>query len=60
MGLWTDHLGADRGNPIAYAPIFGVLGAMMVLAMFSTPIIARLSPRRVEIAMTAPILPSRP
>jgi hypothetical protein len=46
MGVWTDHLGADRGNPAAYGPIFGGLGAMMVLAMFSTPIMARLALRR--------------
>lgn len=45
MGVWTDHLGADRGNPSAYGPIFGSLGAMMILAMFSTPIIAKLAPR---------------
>jgi MFS family permease len=42
MGWWTDRLGDRAAQPAAYLPIFGTLGAMMVIAAFATPLIARL------------------
>ena len=42
MGAWTDWLGERAHEPMAYLPLFGTLGALMVLAAFSTPLIARL------------------
>ena len=43
MGAWSDALGAQRMHePIAYLPLFGTLGALMLIAAFSTPLIAKL------------------
>lgn len=42
VGAWTYALGSRAGEPLAYLPIFGTLGVMMVIASFSTPLIARL------------------
>ena len=48
MGAWTDALGDRAGEPIAYAPIFATLGAMMVVAAFASPLIARLGEQDVH------------
>jgi MFS family permease len=42
MGFWTDALGSRAKDPLAYTPLFGVLGGMMVFATLCTPLIARL------------------
>ncbi|MGB7156814.1 MAG: MFS transporter, partial [Tepidisphaeraceae bacterium] len=42
MGAWTDALGERAHDAIAYLPLFGTLGAMMIVAAFSTPLIAKL------------------
>ncbi len=42
MGFWVDLLGDRATEPLAYAPIFGLLAAMMVVAVSSCPLIARL------------------
>lgn len=42
MGAWSDSLGEGAHNPLAYLPMFGTLGALMLIAAFSTPLIARL------------------
>jgi len=43
MGAWSDALGELRMHePLAYLPLFGTLGAMMIIAAFSTPLIAKL------------------
>ena len=42
MGFWTDALGSRAREPLAYTPLFGVLGGMMVFATLCTPLIARL------------------
>ena len=42
MGFWTDALGSRAKDPLAYTPLFGTLGGMMVFATLCTPLIARL------------------
>jgi MFS family permease len=43
MGAWSDALGGQRMHePLAYLPLFGALGALMIIAAFSTPLIAKL------------------
>jgi MFS family permease len=43
MGAWSDALGEQRMHePMAYLPLFGALGALMIIAAFSTPLIAKL------------------
>jgi MFS family permease len=42
MGFWTDALGESAKRPLAYLGPFGLVGAFMLLATLSTPIIARL------------------
>ncbi|HEV2292756.1 MAG TPA: MFS transporter [Tepidisphaeraceae bacterium] len=42
MGAWSDALGGRAYNPTAYLPLFGTLGALMVIGAFSTPLIAKL------------------
>jgi hypothetical protein len=42
MGWWTDRLGTRAHEPLAYVPLFGTLGLMMVVATASTWFIARL------------------
>ncbi len=42
MGFWTDSFGERASQPLAYLPPFMALGAMMILAAFSTPIIGML------------------
>ena len=42
MGYWTDRLGPRGGLPAAYYPPFLLLGAMMFVAILSTPLLARL------------------
>lgn len=42
MGAWSDALGASAHDAIAYLPLFGTLGALMIIAAFATPLIARL------------------
>jgi len=43
MGAWSDALGEQRMHePLAYLPLFGTLGALMIIAAFSTPLIAKL------------------
>ncbi len=43
MGAWSDALEAQHMNEaIAYLPLFGTLGALMLIAAFSTPLIAKL------------------
>jgi MFS family permease len=42
MGAWSDALGERAHDALAYLPMFGTLGALMVIAAFSTPLIAKL------------------
>jgi MFS family permease len=42
MGYWTDYLGVRAADPMAYLPIFGSLGALMIASAASAPLIARL------------------
>lgn len=42
MGAWSDALGQRAREPIAYLPLFGTLGALMIVAAFSTPLISKL------------------
>jgi MFS family permease len=42
MGFWTDRLGARAYTVSAYYPIFITLGAMMIIASASMPLIAAL------------------
>jgi MFS family permease len=42
MGWWTDSFGPRGAQPLAYLGPFGLLGAMLVAATFSIPLIARL------------------
>ena len=42
MGFWTDALGEAAKRPHAYLGAFGLVGAMMLAATLSAPIIARL------------------
>jgi hypothetical protein len=42
MGYWTDALGEAAKRPLPYLWPFGLVGAFMLLATLSTPIIARL------------------
>jgi hypothetical protein len=42
MGAWSDWLGERAHETMAYMPHFGTLGALMIIAAFSTPLIARL------------------
>jgi MFS family permease len=42
IGSWVDLLGERSHHPVGFVGIFGTLGAMMIIAAFSTPIIARL------------------
>lgn len=44
MGLWTDLLGGRSTQPLAYLPIFGVIGGLMAVAITAVPLIARLGP----------------
>jgi hypothetical protein len=44
MGLWTDLLREGAARPLAYLPIFATLSAMMLIAAFAPPIIAKLGP----------------
>jgi MFS family permease len=44
MGQWTDALGPQASVPHAYFPLFGAIGVLMVLAVFSKPCLARLGP----------------
>jgi MFS family permease len=44
MGKWTDHLGPRAAHPAAYFPLFGLIAAMMLIAAFSPPILAKLGP----------------
>jgi MFS family permease len=46
MGFWTDMLRARAMEPSAYLPLFGTLGAMMLLAALCPPIIARLGAKQ--------------
>lgn len=43
MGFWTDLLHGRAAEPLAYAPIFATLAAMMVASAFATPLIAKLA-----------------
>lgn len=58
MGFWTDTLGHRAHEPLPYLPIFMTLGAMMIVASFSTPLVAALGvvqgPRIEPLAETAP------
>ncbi|HTL29001.1 MAG TPA: MFS transporter [Tepidisphaeraceae bacterium] len=42
MGFWTDLLHDRATQPSAYAPIFAVLGAMMLISSLCTPLINKL------------------
>jgi hypothetical protein len=42
MGAWSDALGDRAHDALAYLPHFATLGAMMVIAAFSTPLVAKL------------------
>jgi len=42
MGYWTDAMGDAARRPLPYLWPFGVVGAFMLLATLSTPIIARM------------------
>ncbi len=42
MGFWTDLLHDRAMQPSAYAPIFAVLGVMMLISSLAAPIIAKL------------------
>jgi MFS family permease len=42
MGFATDRLGPHASDPIAYVPVFTVTAALMLVAITSAPIIARL------------------
>ncbi|MDB5355059.1 MAG: hypothetical protein JWN24_1512 [Phycisphaerales bacterium] len=42
MGFWTDRMGAGTLRQLPYLAPFGTLGLMMIVAAFSTPIIAKL------------------
>jgi MFS family permease len=45
IGFWTDLLRGRAAEPLAYAPVFGTLAAMMVVSAFATPLIAKLAHR---------------
>ena len=53
MGFWTDAMGESAKRPLPYLWPFGLVGAFMLLATLSTPIIARLG----EATGEAPIRP---
>jgi DHA1 family multidrug resistance protein-like MFS transporter len=42
MGAWSDWLGPRKHEAMAYMPHFATLGVLMIIAAFSTPLIARL------------------
>jgi MFS family permease len=44
MGKWTDLLGPRASHPYAYFAPFGLVAAMMLIAAFSPPILAKLGP----------------
>jgi MFS family permease len=55
MGFWTDILKDRAHEPLAYLPIFGTLGGMMIVASFSVPIIGRLSEQSPRRRLTQPV-----
>ncbi|HMB94692.1 MAG TPA: MFS transporter, partial [Tepidisphaeraceae bacterium] len=55
MGFWTDLLKNRAHEPLAYLPIFGTLGAMLILASFSTPLLNRLGQTSPQPRLTRPV-----
>lgn len=51
MGFWTDSMPHGASRPLSYLAPFGTLGAMMMIAAFSTPFIGKLGiadPRAID------------
>jgi MFS family permease len=55
MGFATDLLKGRAREPIAYLPIFAILGGMMIIASLSTPIIGRMSHAGSRRRLTRPL-----
>ncbi|HET6247328.1 MAG TPA: MFS transporter [Tepidisphaeraceae bacterium] len=59
MGFWVDTMGDRAHERLSYLGPFGLLGAMMVIAAFSTPIIAKLgAPDEKAISPLSEIMPA--